>query len=518
MTTQIYPLWNETLKALREATGLTQEDWAKNVDIPQSTWQRWELGQARPDEVNREKIVTAFGRNGCFRVYASGVLRGLDITRDSVELMLKTAYENRTQGKQAFEVRWQPSGGVTEQGPIDPLEIFNRLHLPCLLLDCDLRPGRGWRHRGGGVASDIQVSRWDAGTPFVEGAPASTDIDQHIGEVWQEVKLQNPDAFDSSRLFGVRDHTRIHEKLDSEGRSAIRLHLAETNYRIFQGTNNCLNIRPYDEPDRFRDGAEKLALFRHEVSDPRDLKHSRLANPLSVSLVAVTRDAHDNWVTALTYRNRNAVASGKYRYYCSAGGFVTHVDQDLFGSRSDGVPPDPFRTAVREFGEEFLTNRDETKSITEADVTFTALVRDIPSCWEVILVGEVALPVRKEELGGWLLGVDSFFEGEPRRDPRTGRMKGPTVWIPLTPEGLRDFMLDEAEQYKLRGESWHGFGEWLPSGLMAVMMALVRRFPPDHIADALAPVFALGTHLRMTEDLDHSPPRPDLVRRSIQVD
>jgi hypothetical protein len=202
------------------------------------------------------------------------------------------------------------------------------------------------------------------------------------------------------------------------------------------------------------------------------------------------------------------VGSGKYPYQATAGGFVTVTADTARDDRPDAASaPDPFFTIQREFGEEAFRIPGnavgrQASPIRLGDVTLLALVRDLASCWEVGLVGEIELPFTRQDFveGKVIYGDDIAFESEWREGQE------PIEWVEASPSGLARW-LDE------RGTN---LGDFMPFGLAAVMLYFYRRFSPAEIHDAFQRVAGSGRqHALMTDDWEgDNPPRPDLTRRN----
>ena len=370
------------------------------------------------------------------------------------------------------------------------------LYLPVQILDAALV--HGWRHSGAD-GCDIDAAVLGA-RDWMNPELALMD------EVWSNLV----GADDSPTLFGVASYQPI--RVEKIGRSALHLRLHETNYRAFKGTNDVFQA----SGGAFAHRAWKLGLGRAEMRDPANLAESRLANPLSVTCVAYLYDRPGSKRLLMGVQNRNfqRVHSGRYCYQATAGGFVTVAGDTLRDDRPyRDAPPDPFLTIAREFGEEAfrlpgeLPDGARSSAITPEDVTLLALVRDLASCWEVGLVGEIVLPFTKKDIddGRYRRGSDYYFEGEQR----AGR--DPIEWVEATPAGLAQW---------LAAPERHGrIGEFMPFGLAAIVLSFYHRgFSPREIHESLEPVAGQGgRHLLMTATRRRgdAPPRPDLLQRQL---
>ena len=373
----------------------------------------------------------------------------------------------------------------------DRASLVRDLFLPVEILDAEL--DQGWR----------STKEWSGVKTSLVPSLARTDQERALAD---EVWALTPNADDSPTLYGVRGIHGI--RIEAEGRSGVQLDVAETNYRVFKGTNDVFQTAE----GRFAERAYALGLGHAERRDPGDLQASRLANPLSVTCVAYAYMRRGSRRQFIGVQNRNfrRVAAGKYCLQATAGGFTT-VTQDT--QRDDrpfeGAPPDPFRTYAREFAEEaFQLPRRAGEAVRSpidpGDVVLLALVRDIASCWEVGLVGEVDLPFTVDDirLGRVIPGADHWFENQPvgGRDP--------IEWVEASPSGLAAWL-------QARGGS---IGDFMPFGLAAIVLLFLKRgYSPSVIHEALRPVAGRnGIHRLMRDGWEpRRHPTPDLLRRTL---
>lgn len=367
-------------------------------------------------------------------------------------------------------------------------ELAYDLGLPILILDIDLRPEGGWKSwhdKRAGVVCTVASKH----SMFSGGS--GTERCRFVNRVWQQVKRTTKNADDTPTLFRVKDYDSLRTDWDSLDRTGVRLDLEPVNYRLFKGTNDVYQVNS----GGFAEEAWRMDLGKVDLESPRQLSASLLANPLSVTACAIARDSSGVEYVGIQPRNIDQVASGKYRYQASAGGFVTHSENktDLVG----GVP-DPFLTICREFGEEALTF-GRGSPFTPQDVTLFALVRDLASCFEVGLVGEIACPFSYEQaLGDMKPGPDAYFEAVVERPG-----KSPLAWIRFEPEPIGYWL-----------EQHDGYPAWMPFGLAATVFSLIRRYPKRRVINALeAAITKYGRHYLMTDEPD-GPPVPDLIRRT----
>src|SRR4051794_5299754 len=91
--------WPETLRALREARGATQEGWAARLGVNRKTVQRWESGARAPDPGAEAAILSYCREAGLFRSFTRGPLAGLTLTAASLQDLFA-------------EARWPGASGV----------------------------------------------------------------------------------------------------------------------------------------------------------------------------------------------------------------------------------------------------------------------------------------------------------------------------------------------------------------------------------------------------------------------
>src|SRR5688500_14028296 len=109
--------WSETLRALREARGVTQEGWAARLGVSRKTVQRWESGARAPDPGAEESIVRYCQEAGLLRSFARGPLAGLALT----EAELRELFA---------EARWRGAGRTAPTAPSPPPSPAAGTNLP----------------------------------------------------------------------------------------------------------------------------------------------------------------------------------------------------------------------------------------------------------------------------------------------------------------------------------------------------------------------------------------------------
>jgi predicted ATPase/DNA-binding transcriptional regulator YiaG len=86
-----HPRWNEVLRALREARGVTQDGWAAQIGVSRKTVQRWEAGERSPDPGAEAAILSYCRERNLFRPFTRGPLAGLELTPDALHDLLAEA-------------------------------------------------------------------------------------------------------------------------------------------------------------------------------------------------------------------------------------------------------------------------------------------------------------------------------------------------------------------------------------------------------------------------------------------
>lgn len=376
-------------------------------------------------------------------------------------------------------------------------DLAERLFLPVALFDVVTLRADGWRWRSP-FDHDVPCRLTD---PKVRTPQERAFIDR----VWEQVKVANRGATDTPTHFSVVDYS--YRRDDDTALLGVELLLAPTNYREFQGTNNVLQV----DDGRFAREAWRLGFVRSDIGNPYDLPASELSNNLSVTCVAFARDRHNVEWMGIQRRNRKKVASGKYWFQATAGGFTTIAENKRDESDDNGVP-DPFQTICREFAEEAYVLEGGRSPVLPTDVTLFALARDLASCLEVGLVGEINLRQPYEDVILMLPGVDHWFEGQPKIDPITGLPVSPIQWVRADPEHFASWLKREAEDAE--ADDRKGIAAFMPFGLTAIVLALVRRYGQERVLQALKPIVErYGRHNWMTRD-QHRPPTPDPLCRT----
>ena len=98
-------VWNELLRTLREAAGVSQAGWAAHLGYGRRTIQRWESGENPPGADASDAIIRMCQERGLLRTYRTGSLNGLTITDDLLRTMLAEARASRAHTKSALSMR-----------------------------------------------------------------------------------------------------------------------------------------------------------------------------------------------------------------------------------------------------------------------------------------------------------------------------------------------------------------------------------------------------------------------------
>jgi pimeloyl-ACP methyl ester carboxylesterase/transcriptional regulator with XRE-family HTH domain len=85
------PYWSQVLRALREARGMTQEGWARQIGYGRATVKRWESGETVPSADAESKIIALCHERALFRPFRDGPLSGVRVTPDWLSDLLVSA-------------------------------------------------------------------------------------------------------------------------------------------------------------------------------------------------------------------------------------------------------------------------------------------------------------------------------------------------------------------------------------------------------------------------------------------
>jgi len=235
-------------------------------------------------------------------------------------------------------------------------------------------------------------------------------------------------------LIRVLDFTPLRdERLGTRG---LRLTCQPTDYFTFVSSNHCWDLIGTEAGQRLQ------AMESQHVTN---LRRSVLANPLTVSVSLVIRDAHREWLL-VQHRNRDKNFHGKQDFVSAAAGMVS-ATRDV---RSGEI--DVYATVCNELREETGVHAREDQ------VLFLGLLRET-SLREIGLVAEVALDGDPHELLG------------PRADPfeSTG-----FELCEATPEAFAG-LLRRASPIE----------RFAPMGAGAITFSLLRRFSRERIESVL---------------------------------
>lgn len=108
------PRWNEVLRGLREARGVTQDGWAALLGYGRASVHRWERGEAVPGPDAVESLVKLCRDQGLLRRFERGRLSGLTLTAEMLRELLAEARGSRGSGASAEERT--EAGGIDETG------------------------------------------------------------------------------------------------------------------------------------------------------------------------------------------------------------------------------------------------------------------------------------------------------------------------------------------------------------------------------------------------------------------
>src|ERR671939_2057267 len=83
--------WSLVLRALREASGVTQAGWAARLGYGRRTIQRWEHADLAPDAGATAALLGLCADLGLFREYRRADLAGLTLSADGLSALLTDA-------------------------------------------------------------------------------------------------------------------------------------------------------------------------------------------------------------------------------------------------------------------------------------------------------------------------------------------------------------------------------------------------------------------------------------------
>jgi hypothetical protein len=234
----------------------------------------------------------------------------------------------------------------------------------------------------------------------------------------------------NGQLIRVRDYIPVR---DEETRTRyIRLEVEATDYYTFVSSNYARELLP---------AKQARELWEAESKNFRDLRNSRLANPLTVSVAVIARHLGREWIL-IQERNVAKTFHAGRSFHASCAGMV-NPQRDR---RASGV--DVFAAARNELVEELGL------SVHADDLSVLALVRET-EFGEVGLVAEVSVDGDPNLL--LKPAADSF---------ETTRV----LACELTPRAVHEFIRE-------RG----GVSAFSGLGLATIIFSLLKRFPPNLI-------------------------------------
>ena len=118
------PRWSLVLRALREASGASQEGWAAQLGFGRSTVQRWESGNLPPGPDAETALLKLCAERRLLRTFYQGPLRGQTVTEESARLGSSSVYSTVMGGRKVTAVGEVPPATVrsiassfSSQGP-----------------------------------------------------------------------------------------------------------------------------------------------------------------------------------------------------------------------------------------------------------------------------------------------------------------------------------------------------------------------------------------------------------------
>ncbi len=94
------PWWNEVLRAMREARGVTQAGWAALLGVSRRTVLRWEAGQRVPDTGAEAGLLAYCRERGLLRAYERGPLAGVTLSAELLQELLAEARWRSGRGRE----------------------------------------------------------------------------------------------------------------------------------------------------------------------------------------------------------------------------------------------------------------------------------------------------------------------------------------------------------------------------------------------------------------------------------
>ncbi|MDQ6878584.1 MAG: helix-turn-helix domain-containing protein, partial [Candidatus Dormibacteraeota bacterium] len=105
------PHWSVVLRALRIASGISQEGWAARLGYGRRTIQRWEHAELAPDAAATDALVGLCADYGLFREHRNGVLSGRTLNAYGLCAMLAEARVDGS-GVQTTAAELAPAKGL----------------------------------------------------------------------------------------------------------------------------------------------------------------------------------------------------------------------------------------------------------------------------------------------------------------------------------------------------------------------------------------------------------------------
>jgi hypothetical protein len=238
------------------------------------------------------------------------------------------------------------------------------------------------------------------------------------------------------RLYGYEQSP----ELPDDTRGKLTLYFNLTTFDTFITTNRSLDYAVIPKSGTLSRFTTNQTIREAYVSFPYDLETSVLANPLSATVVVISRNLNQTPRDQIIIRLRKQVVLYRDYYQVSAAGFMSLAHRDESGM------PNPFVTAVEEASQEIADRLQLTPS-------------------EFKLIG---ISLNWEDMN---LNAYGFIEtglsarellGDFRRDAFEGWLEA----IPFEPKAV----LNHIAQHK-----------WEPMSVMAICATLLAHFPRKEV-------------------------------------
>jgi hypothetical protein len=319
----------------------------------------------------------------------------------------------------------------------DVEDFFQRCGLPIVPLEGDGR----YDYRISSTAGPPIMVDAPSQRLFVPPPPWTERFQRVLSAQINKAKEQGLVLYNSN-LLRVRDYIPVREE---ETRTRyIRLEVELTDYYTFVSSNYASEFLPPEEAQE---------LWEAERKSFRDLRKSRLANPLTMSVAVIALHLGREWIL-IQQRNVSKTFHASRSFHASCAGMVSPTRD----RRASGI--DVFATAKNELMEELGL------SVQDDDLSVLALVRET-EFGELGFVAEVSL------------------DGDPNLllKPAADSFETTRVLLcELTPRAVYGFIKEHG-----------GLEAFSALGIATIVFALLKRFPPNQIESAFRSTLPYGS-------------------------